>query len=123
MRERRKFPRAELVCKLNIFYSSSPIRTKTQNIGEGGIMVVLKQETMRGIPMKIELFVEGRVIQCNGHTVWVVTRADPENINQNVFDTGIQFDDISEEDKRYISDLVKRLNMRSSGGKNVRTNL
>lgn len=109
--ERRKFPRANFSCKLNIFYSSDVLYTRVKNVGAGGIMVVLTREVIRGLPVKLEMFIsDEKVIRCTGHVVWAASRVYPADREKLVYDTGIQFDDISEEDKQFIIELVDKIN-------------
>jgi hypothetical protein len=108
--EKRRFPRADFSCKLNIFYSSDILYARVKNIGMGGIMIVLTREIIRGIPIKLELFIEdGKVIHCTGKVVWSASRVYPADREKLVYDTGIQFDEINEEDKKYIGELVDQI--------------
>jgi hypothetical protein len=108
--EKRKFPRADFSCKLNIFYSADILYTRVKNIGVGGILVVLTREIIRGIPVKLELFIEeSRVIRCTGKVVWSASRVYPADKEKLVYDTGIQFEDISPEDTQYIEKLVEQI--------------
>jgi len=111
--DRRKFPRADYSCKVNIFYSEKAVNAVIRNIGAGGILAEFELETMRGIPVKMEMYVEGRTIVCNGHIVWLAPRSDSSDRSRIVWDTGIQFDDIEAEDRVFIRNLVDRLNVES----------
>jgi hypothetical protein len=90
--DKRKFPRVQYPCKV-IILGSKPketFSTHTENIGTGGICVVLSRELPKFFPVRIILYLkdgEGP-LECNGRIVWSVkTELD--------FDTGIEFMDIS----------------------------
>jgi len=109
--DRRKFPRADFSCRINIFYSQETMEGRVKNIGVGGVLMTLDRELMRDIPMKLELFIEPKVtVRCSGHVVWVLQRPDSADPTRPLFDTGIQFDDISETDRGQLKELVDRIN-------------
>jgi hypothetical protein len=85
---------------------------RVKNIGVGGVLITLSQELMRDIPMKLELFIEPKaIIRCTGHVVWVLQRTDHADPTRVLFDTGIQFDEISETDRGLLKELVDRINL------------
>jgi hypothetical protein len=108
--ERRRFPRAEFPCKIII---SSPLRlltSHTENIGEGGIRVILEEKLDPFTVVGLELFFEReRPIKCRGRVVWVVEKVNPIERIPLLFDTGIEFTKISECDREYIRRLVNKI--------------
>lgn len=105
--ERRRFPRIELACTIQIHSTQATVKTTTQNIGLGGVRVFLEKEIKRGTPLALEIVdPNGRVIKSSGYTVWVAKREDLKAQGDATFDTGIQFDHISEPDKQHISHLI-----------------
>ena len=101
---RRQFPRADYLCKLIILRSDlkETFSTHTENIGTGGICVILPRELPKFCPVEILLFLRdgGNHVVCNGRIVWVIQR-------EAVFDTGIEFIDIREGDRLRIERIVQ----------------
>lgn len=109
--ERRRFPRVKFSCKVHIANAAAALELQTENIGPGGIRVVLNRKIARGTPVDMEIFPEpARVIKSKGMVVWIIPRLATQNSPEELFDTGIQFEGINEEDKRYIYELVERIN-------------
>lgn len=101
---RRRFPRADYPCK--VIFLRSDLRqtfsTHTENIGTGGICVMLVKELPKFCPVEILLYLkdEKGPIECNGRVVWVVQR-------EIKFDTGIEFIDIKETDYLRVERVVQ----------------
>ena len=110
---RRKFPRAHFPCKIIILSSEHPksLTTKTENIGCGGVCVVLPKPLKLFSIVGIQLFLEEKSspIECSGRIVWVVGRKSSKSFKPESFDTGIEFVDIKEEDIEKIAKLVEKL--------------
>ena len=109
---RRKFPRIHYKCQIAISKKGSPktISTSTENIGAGGICVILKEDLglFQGVALEVEL--EGSVqekIQCNGTVVWVVKKHVLDRKSAGLYDTGIEFVDINPENARRIAKIVE----------------
>jgi hypothetical protein len=110
--DRRKFPRADFSCRISIFYSQEVMEGRVKNIGAGGVLMSLDRELMRDIPIKLELFIAPqKTIHCTGHVVWVLKKSDNADPTHLVFDTGVQFDDISETDREQLRKLVERITL------------
>ena len=108
---RRKFTRANYKCLISIRkrLTSKVISTRTENIGAGGICVMLKEDLGLFQGVDIELFIsEGNnpPIKCGGTVVWVVKKAQPKK-EEHLFDTGIEFIDIRPEDRERITEVVE----------------
>ena len=111
---RRKFPRVHYQCTIGIHKEGEPktIATKTENIGEGGICVLLEEDLglFKGVNLELELEDSpGPNIRCSGTVVWVVKRRDPKDKNILFFDTGIEFVDIDEPGRERIAKIVEKL--------------
>lgn len=108
---KRAFPRAEYPCKVRVESKDLPqlFETQTQNIGAGGICVILNKELEQLSLVKLEVYLKDRdhPIQCRGKIVWVIKNSKPHQ--QESFDTGIEFVDLKDEDKKIIEDLVNEL--------------
>ncbi len=108
---RRKFPRVHYKCIIQIktMDSSKSLSTNTENIGEGGICVILEEDLglFQGVNLEIDL--ESGMpqnIKCSGTVVWVIKKRDPKAKGKIFYDTGVEFVDISEEDRERIIKIV-----------------
>ena len=108
--ERRKFPRAEFPCKIIV---GSPIRllvSHTENLGEGGIRVILEEKLSAFTNVGLEIHLEKeKPIKCKGRIVWVKEAVNPIEREPVMYDTGIEFIEIADCDKEYIRKLVNKL--------------
>jgi len=111
--DKRIFPRANYPCtvRLKSKVNSDIFHTKTENIGCGGVCVILP----KGIGMfsRVDMEVdikskkEHRVIKCEGSVVWVVGKRQMDQDTPSSFDTGIEFIGLREEDKSLVDKIVK----------------
>tara|TARA_B100000315_G_C14369542_1_gene492312 strand:- start:146 stop:388 length:243 start_codon:yes stop_codon:yes gene_type:complete len=58
------------------------------------------------VDVELELADEQPALTCRGMISWVVRRRDPSHTDQ--FDTGIEFTDLSDEDKTRLQEAVSR---------------
>ena len=111
---RRKFPRANYKCVISI-KSDEPIHrvisTHTENIGIGGICVIIKEniDLFENVQLELLLDDSNLPIRCAGSIVWVIKRTDPKNKAALTYDTGIEFLNINEADKNRIGDIVEKI--------------
>jgi len=109
---RRKFPRASYKCLISIKkrLTSRTISTQTENIGAGGICVLLKEDMGLFQGVDIELFMDEKrhPIKSGGTVVWVVKKSSPKK-GATVYDTGVEFIDIRPEDREKISEAVEEI--------------
>lgn len=107
---RRKFPRANYKCLITIKrrLNAKTISTQTENIGAGGICVLVKEDLGLFQGVDLELFLEDKStpIKCGGTVVWVVRKAGPKK-GAFIYDTGVEFIDIRPEDREKISEVVE----------------
>ena len=110
---RRKFPRASYKCLITIKkrLTARTISTHTENIGAGGICVMIKEDLGLFQGVDLELFLEDTrpPIKCGGTVVWVVKKAEPKQKGAYSYDTGIEFIDIRPEDRERITDVVEKI--------------
>ncbi len=111
---RRRFPRANYKCIITLRnFEGAPkiITTNTENIGIGGICVVLKNGVELFRNVKLELFLDNYSppIKCDGIVVWVVKRTDPAKKETGEYDIGVEFSNINDNDKGRIGDLVEKI--------------
>ena len=108
---RRKFPRANYKCTITIKkrLTAKTISTYTENIGAGGICVMLKEDLglFQGVDLEIILEDTAPPIKSGGTIVWVVKKSEPkQKKGTHLYDTGIEFIDIRPEDRDRISEVV-----------------
>ncbi len=111
--DRRKFPRAKYKCLISIKRRQAPkvISTYTENIGAGGICVLIKDDLglFQGVDLEIFLEDEASAVKCGGTIVWVVKKAESRSRGGTVYDTGVEFIDIRPDDQERITDIVEKL--------------
>ncbi len=110
---RRKFPRANYKCLISIKkrLTSKTISTQTENIGAGGICVMIKEDLGLFQGVDLELFLDESTppVKCGGTIVWVVKKTNPKEKAVPLYDTGIEFIDIRPEDRDRITDVVESI--------------
>ncbi len=113
---RRKFPRVNYPCLVVIRNSGedakdSIILTHTDNVGIGGVCVVLKKDVkmFSEVELELDLLDLGEHICCNGKVVWNVQRRREVGKKPLFFDIGIEFIDIVAEDQKRLERIVERL--------------
>jgi len=109
---RRKFPRAAYKCLITIKkrLTSKTISTETENIGAGGICVVIKEDLglFQGVDVELYLDDNRPPIKSGGTVVWVVKKSGPKK-GAYLYDTGIEFIDVRPEDRERISEVVEEI--------------
>ncbi|MBU1006853.1 MAG: PilZ domain-containing protein [Candidatus Omnitrophica bacterium] len=107
---KRKFPRANYPCKITIKRKdqAESISTHTENIGVGGICVILSNDLGIFAPVEINLdLLDGQpAINCDGAIVWIVKRK--QDSSSSAYDTGIEFTTIARDDADRINDVVEK---------------
>ena len=110
---RRKFPRAKYRCLISIGRkdAAKSISTHTENVGAGGICVIVPENLglFQGVELEIDMedgFPSN--IRCSGTVVWVVKKSAITKQGPVQYDTGIEFVDIEEKDKARISKIVEK---------------
>ena len=109
---RRKFPRANYKCLITIKkrLTSKTISTQTENVGAGGICVVIKEDLGLFQGVDLDLYIDDNrpPIKCGGTVVWVVKKSSTKKASI-LYDTGIEFIDIRPEDRERISEVVEEI--------------
>jgi len=114
---RRKFPRVNYPCLVVIRNNSggddknNVILTHTDNVGIGGVCVVLKRNVkmFSEVELELDLLDLGEYICCNGKVVWNVQRQSEVSEKPLFFDIGVEFINIAEEDRKRLERIVERL--------------
>ena len=111
--DQRKFPRAKHRCLLRIAKEGEEgkIETFTENIGAGGICVVVSRafEIFDNVALELELDDGKAPIACKGSIVWVVRCHPAKEEEALAFDTGVEFVNITAEDRSRILRMVENL--------------
>jgi len=107
--ERRLVPRASIICRITVMSGLKILvfNADVQNIGEGGIRVILREKLAFGTPVSIEIFPKDTKlhIQSRGEVIW----DNPVKLEKSgpvVFDTGIKFTHINEQSRNEIGNMV-----------------
>ena len=111
--DRRKFPRVHYRCMLHIKKADSAktVSTYTENIGAGGICVVLNEDIGLFQGVNLEIALENGTasnIKCSGTVVWVVKKHLIKEKGTVQYDTGIEFVDINKEAGNRISEIIEK---------------
>ena len=106
MKERRLFPRSKISCKISVIFGLRILvfNADIENIGEGGIRVVLNERLAASTPLDVEIFGKGIYIKLKGEVIW--SNEKNTDKKERVFDTGIKFIDIDEYDRGRIKKLI-----------------
>jgi len=110
--DKRKFPRAHYKCVIYIAKQNDlkAISTRTENIGEGGVCVVVNEDfgLFKGVNLEVDLEngIPGN-IKCSGTVVWVVRKHDIRG-SAIQYDTGIEFVDMDDESRGRIATIVQK---------------
>jgi Tfp pilus assembly protein PilZ len=107
---RRKFPRANYPCILAVKRKDQQdvLSTQTENIGLGGICVILPKDLGIFAPVEIRLdLLDGQSsIECDGTVAWIIaTKGDKKS---EFFDTGLEFTNLTRKDAIRISAIVEK---------------
>ena len=108
--ESRKFPRVKADCRIYIeqFQNAETLTSTTENIGIGGICVVLKKPLPKFSRLRIQLdLADGeKTISCDGRVVWMV---ESRNLvtEQATHDAGIEFLNLAEDARLRIEKIIK----------------
>ncbi len=113
--ERRKFPRVNYPCMIVIRHGHTAepqaLLTHTENVGIGGVCVVLKNaiKLFTTVEVELDLMDTTHNIKCAGRVVWSVQRRSSEKAKPAFYDTGIEFVNLSANDQKHIEATVARL--------------
>ena len=105
----RKFPRINLRCEIQIQPDTltKSILTVTQNVGAGGVRVILDRPLQRFSKCRIRLHLKEKTspIDCSGKIVWTVPTREMKSTKKK-FDTGIEFLDMEPSNSRKIREFL-----------------
>ncbi|MBI4398266.1 MAG: PilZ domain-containing protein [Candidatus Omnitrophica bacterium] len=113
--DQRKFPRLKVGCDVSLedknnrsFFSS-----ETENIGPGGVCIYLNKSIPPYSPVNVKLKIRDQSsdeLECTGKVVWCIQN---KTLNQPVsrYDIGIEFQNISAEDRERIRRFILARNV------------
>lgn len=118
--DRRKFPRVSYPCLVTIRDENdkqNTLLTHTDNIGIGGVCVIVKQNIKIFTPVDIELDLMdmGNHIKCKGKVVWNVRRKADDSQKPLFYDLGIEFNQLTDEQLKQVEDVLKKLALKPLG--------
>ena len=110
---RRQFPRIAYPCLVKIMNagkSTDIFLTHTENIGVGGLCVIVKHEIKMFSPVTIEidLVEDPEHITASGSVVWTVRRKAGVTVKPMFYDIGIKFDAIKDKDKARLGAAINK---------------
>lgn len=107
---KRKFPRLNLRCDIEIHSQevSAPVRAMTQNVGVGGVCVLLDKplERFSRCRLRLELGAAAQEVQCEGRVVWIVPTRDIKH-RKTSYDTGVEFVDLAPERREDVRKFLE----------------
>lgn len=114
---KRQFPRMKYPCLIVIRNGSddddktNTVLTHTDNVGVGGVCVALKQavKMFSVVEIELDLLDLGDHIYCNGKVVWNVESEESGKTTPRLFDVGIEFIDIKDDDQLRLRKVIERL--------------
>jgi len=109
---RRKFPRINFPCLVIVKFTEGEqenLLTHTENVGIGGICVILKKglKVFTPVDVEIDLLDTQDHVKCKGKVVWAIQRRNAETKKPLFYDIGIEFIDLKEPDLHRIQATVE----------------
>lgn len=97
---KRKFPRVSVRCEINVQTlrrKKKPIAAFTENIGSGGVCVMLQKELKRFTSCRLSLELDEKLpkIESPARIVWTVPTGKLKS-RKSSYDTGIEFTGLDE---------------------------
>lgn len=108
--DKRRFVRAKFPCKIIIYVPKEhSITTKTKNISAGGVRVILSEKLDIVSMVGLEIFLNDESVKCQGRVVWSVEKTELGPNGSSQYDTGIEYYQIEDDDRRVINNLVETI--------------
>ena len=105
--EKRNFIRANFPCKILIYTPAEHVLiSHTENIGAGGVRVIIEESLDISSLVGLEVFLSGTQIICKGRIVWVVKKVGSNEDEADIWDTGVEFYEIAERDRKVVENFV-----------------
>jgi len=113
--DRRRFPRVVYPSLIVVGSGDKDdkdvILTHTENVGVGGMCVILKKnvKVFSSVEIELDLLDLSNHIKCHGKIVWNVQRKDSEKKKPLSYDVGIEFQDLNKKEQARLEAIVNRL--------------
>ncbi len=107
---KRKFPRLVLHCEIDILSEGqkAPLHATTENLGIGGVCVILDKPIERFSACRVKIDVKGgQSVLCEGKVVWIVPTRDSKNTKKR-FDTGIEFQNLEPDQTALLRTFIEK---------------
>jgi len=109
-RERRRAIRVKFPYTIIINTSGGDVVfTYTEDIGANGVKVVIRQRLEVNSPLELKIYIEEEPLLCKGRVAWVRERESRYLEGTVLFDTGIEFSQIGEEERALIKSCTEAL--------------
>ena len=108
--DQRVFPRFSAQCDLTISGGGETLKNKTQNIGVGGVCVILQKEIQKLSQVKLRLVLDESMppIECDARVVWMIPSKEISSPKKH-YDTGVEFINLDPKDRERIDLFVQKL--------------
>jgi c-di-GMP-binding flagellar brake protein YcgR len=108
--DHRRFPRVKYHCTVRLHQADqdTSISAQTENLGLGGVCVLLEQglDIFSPVDLEIDLNDGQSPLKAAGTIVWVVRRRD---LRKGIlFDTGIEFAQLGPEEKNRLEAVLQK---------------
>jgi Tfp pilus assembly protein PilZ len=112
--DRRQFPRVMYPCMVKIISSNKEqelMLTHTENIGQGGLCVIVKKEIELFAPvaMEVDLLDISDHLHLKGKVVWKARRKPEEKVKPLFYSIGIEFTQMSQADHDHLQQNLQML--------------
>ena len=108
---KRKFPRLHLACEVVIHPQGKEraVKTTTENVGMGGVCVMLDEPLERFDRCKVSLELKDGEppVQCTGKSVWIIPNREFKAVTKT-YDTGIEFLDLDDFSRQRLRSFLKQ---------------
>ena len=111
---RRQFPRILYPCLVKLTSGGGSqhdaFLTHTENIGVGGICIIVKKELPLSAPVQVEVDLLDNIehLFAKGKVAWAVRRTSGEALKPLFYDVGIEFEGLSDKDKARLDVTIAR---------------
>lgn len=107
---KRKAQRIEisLEIKIRLLDEAEEMKVNIKDISTTGARCIIPGRSVKvNAPIEIEIRIYERYIKCKGRIAWVLALR-PGLGNINVFDVGIEFTEMNQEDREFLEKLLRR---------------
>lgn len=107
--DQRAFPRVSTRCDITISDRiGGTLQTKTQNVGVGGVCVILNRELEKLSQVKLRLMLnDASSIECKARVCWMIKSREFAS-GKATYDIGLEFLDLPQEDRLKIRSFLGR---------------